>query len=136
MKLPTEKLLEILVDEEEKVRNSEYYRNLCNDVKDIPNGWLTVTSKIQNDIVSKYFDNPIECEIACNKLRRAQYEFPDNEKFKRPLYVRNNKASVGKFKINDELEDVVIYDMEKTAINMSSIICEDKFNLIFSGSET
>src|ERR1700744_1826785 len=102
IKIPDEECLERLVEEEEIIRTSKEYQDACTDVKDIPNGWLQVTEQMQKNLVKKYgFDDTISCDVACNYLRRAQYLYPNNPKFKMPLYVKNNKANNGTLEINN-----------------------------------
>lgn len=136
IKIPTEKQLELFIRDEEKIRMSKEYSDQCTSVKDIPNGWLKVSEQVQIDIVKKYgFTDSISCDIACNKLRRAQYLYPDNPVFKTPVYVRENKACVGTLKEGDSAPDVTLYKRSGESIKLHQIF-SDKVNVIFAGSHT
>lgn len=138
IKVPTEKCLEEMVFEEEKIRNSKEYQDECTKVKDIPNGWLDVSANVQKNIVKKFgFDDDISCEIACNMLRRARYIYPNNNIFKTiPVYVRENKASEGNLKENDYYINVNLHNLQGKDINLSSLLIPNKLNIIISSSLT
>ena len=137
IKIPTEKQLELFIEEEEKIRMSKEYQEKCTEVKNIPNGWLKVTADVQKNIVMKYgFTEEINCDIALNYLRRARYIYPDNQKFKSPVYVRENKANMGTFKKGDNFVDIDMYDINKKNIKLSELIKNDTYNLILASSHT
>lgn len=138
IKIPTKETLLRIIDEEEKIRQSKEYQNECTKVKDIPNGWLDVTKKIQEDLVRKYgFDDDISCEVACNRLRRAQYLYPEENRFKTtPLYVRNNKANKGTLQINSAIPDMNLYDLTNKQTTLYELMDKNKPNIIFAGSHT
>lgn len=138
LSIPNEQLLELMVEEEEKIRTSEYYRNECTKVKDIPNGWLNITNDIQRKIVKKFgFVDNISCDIACNMLRRAHILFPNNDKFKKiPLQVRNNKSKNGNLSIGDSIPNIQLYNLDYSEIELYNLLDHSRPTIIFAGSQT
>lgn len=138
IKIPTESTLELMIREEEKIRMSKEYQNECTKVKNIPNGWLEVSKKIQKDVVKKFgYESTIDCDIACNMLRRARYLYPNNQIFKTvPVYVRENKANIGSLNINDKYPDIALFNTMNKEINMSDIIDNNKINIVLGSSST
>lgn len=138
LKIPNEKTLELMVLEEEKRRKSKEYIDACSEVKDIPNGWLTiVTENMQREIVKMFGFTGISEDIALDIFRRAQYIYPENKIFKEiPLQVRLNKSSIGKYIDGDNIPKLNLFDRNKNKISLESILCDDKINLIISGSHT
>ncbi len=138
IKIPTESTLELMIQEEEKIRMSKEYHNECTKVKNIPNGWLEVSKKIQKDVVKKFgYESTIDCDIACNMLRRARYLYPNNQIFKTvPVYVRENKANIGSLNVNDKYPDIVLFNTMNKEINMSDIIDNNKINIVLGSSST
>jgi hypothetical protein len=137
--LTNEKLLEKIILEEEQIRMSKEYQDACTQVKNIPNGWLQVTAKMQRDLVKKHgFDDDISCNIAVNTLRRARYIYPNNPIFKTPVYVRENKARVGELKEGDSIVNVELFQLNKDKVNLQKVIAEFKseYTVIFGGSHT
>lgn len=137
-KIPSEEQLENMIEEEEKIRLSKEYIDACTEVKNIPNGWLKVTSKMQEDLVKRYgFDDQISCDVACNYLRRASYIYPDNPNFKKVLYVKNNKASEGKLRVGDYAPNAHLFTLDKDETNLHNLLnMNDKTNIIFGSSAT
>lgn len=137
-KKPSEKLLEAMIKEEEICRQSEEYRDECTRVKDIPNGWLDITDKMQRKIVKSHgFVDPISEEVALDMLRTARYIFPENEIFKTvPVYVRNNRANIGDFETGDTVEDISIYNIDCTEISLHEIISQKNPTVLITGSHT
>lgn len=138
IKIPTEKGLELMIIEEEKIRTSKEYQNLCTKVKNIPNGWLDVTEQIQINLVKKYgFIDSISCDVACNHLRRAQYMYPNNPIFKQvPTYVRENKANIGTLDVGSIVPNITLHSHDLSTIKLHDLILEGKLNIIFASSET
>lgn len=137
IKIPTEKDLELLIIEEEKIRSSEEYRNECTKVKDISNGWLEITKNIQEKLISDNGYDGVSFHIALNMLRTAQYLYPNNKIFKEvPVYVRENKANQGKYNIDDIMKHIDVYTINESKISTSEILSNEKLNIIFAGSHT
>jgi len=137
LRVPTETELEQLVIREEEIRMSKEYQEECTKVKDIPNGWLDVTRKMQEKLVSDFgFVGEPTHTIACNMLRRARYIFPENKIFTTvPVYVRQNKANDGTLNIGDDPPDIKLHNLDGSIVHLKDII-DDKINIFFSGSET
>ena len=137
IKIPTEKDLELLIIEEEKIRSSEEYRNECTKVKDISNGWLEITKNIQEKLISDNGYDGVSFHIVLNMLRTAQYLYPNNKIFKEvPVYVRENKANQGKYNIDDIMKHIDVYTINESKISTSEILSNEKLNIIFAGSHT
>jgi len=138
IKVPTERMLELMIIEEEHIRQSVEYQNECTSAKDIPNGWLAVTEQMQQDLVKKFgFDDDISCDIACNMLRRAQYDYPNNKIFKEvPVYVRNNKANMGKFTEGDFVPNITIHKRCGSEIKLHDLLDDSMPTLILASSHT
>jgi hypothetical protein len=134
---PNEQILEKMVMREEEIRMSQEYKQACTNVKDIPNGWLNVTKDVQVQVAKEFgFTDEINCEIACNRLRRAQYIYPNNKIFTSgPVYVRQNKARVGDLKEGDKLPNTTIYDGINEH-NLHDITDDAKINIIFGASHS
>jgi len=137
-KIPNEKMLEDMIIEEERRRMSDEYRNECTRVKDIINGWLEVTANMQRDIVKQFgFKTDMECDIACNMMRRAHILYPNNEIFKTvPLQVRNNKAKKGDLVVGDDVPIFPIFDLNKRICGIESLIDHNKPSVIIMSSGT
>ena len=138
---PSEKLLEILVREEEKMRFSQEYIERCNQVADEPNGWLRVTGEMQRSLVEKHcleqgFSDEMSIDITLNRLRTAQYLYPDNPVFKQPVYVRENKANQGTLQVGNPFVDTMLYSRSNDPIKLDDLLDPNKPNIIFSGSHT
>jgi len=139
---PNEKMLELMIIEEEKRRMSKEYADECTSVKDVPDGWLAVTDNMQKSVVKSFgFVNEMSCDIACNMMRRANIIYPDNKIFKEvPLYVRNNKANQGNLNVNDPMPDFLVYDIEQEnkTHKLSDLVSSEnkKMTVIFFGSHT
>lgn len=140
IKIPTKETLLKLIKEEERRRFSKEYQDDCTAVKDVPNGWLEVTQQMQEKLVRDFgFDDDISCDIACNRLRRAPYIYPNDEEFKTiPVYVRENKANKGKLNVGDELPNVQVCDMDGNTFMLHDIVGTDekKVNLLIASSAT
>jgi hypothetical protein len=135
IKIPDKEILIKMILEEEKIRTSKEYQDRCTAVKDIPNGWLQVTEDVQRQIVrDNGFLGEINEEIALNRLRRAQYIYPDEPVFKTPVYVRNNKARKGDTKIGDRITNFKIFDSNRE-INLHDKLIPE-YNLILTSSHT
>jgi hypothetical protein len=102
---PDEKILEILVHEEEQIRKSQWYLDECNRVANIPNGWMNITEECQKTIVTKHIKNDIMVDFYILWLRRAHHIFPNNEIFKNRLQVKYNRARIGELKTGDNVPD-------------------------------
>lgn len=138
IKIPTEKQLEILVTKEEEIRMSKEYQDECTRVKDIVNGWQDVTDQMQKKLVRDHgFDDEISCEVACNRLRRAQYLYPNNKTFKTvPVYVRENKATIGNLKVDSDVPNVNLVNMDGKETKLHDLLDNNKINVIFGSSQT
>lgn len=134
---PNEKMLELMIIEEEKRRMSDEYRNSCTLVKDQPNGWLTVTENMQHDIVNSFgFVNEISHDISLNMMRRAHIIYPNNDIFTQvPLYVRNNKANKGTLNVDDNMPDFNVYDLDNKLVMLSDLV-DNRKTIMFFGSHT
>lgn len=140
IKTPNEKMLEKLIMEEAELRASQLYRDRCTAVKDIPNGWLTITDQFQQEIArNNGFDDEISCHITCNMMRRAHLLYPDNITFKTiPIQVKNNKAKQGVLKIGDTVSQKIktmhLFDLEGARLTLSDLL--KPYTIIFAGSQT
>ena len=72
LKLDRHKILSILKREEE-LRFSKEYISQCNEVANIPNAWLDVTSKMQEDLVKEFgYTDHISNILAVHVMLRIQ----------------------------------------------------------------
>lgn len=70
-------------------------------------------------------------------LRRAQYLYPDNEFVKELVYVKNNKANMGRFVNGDKVEDVQLYDITgKCSMEYKGLLEKGKINVVLAASHT
>ena len=133
----SEELLEKMVLLEDTKRRSIEYQEECTRVKDICNGWLDVTAKLQEDVVKSFgFTSPLHCQIAVNMLRRARIIYPENPVFKTPVYVANNKANKGIYVDGDEVPDVTIFKRDFSQIPLKDLVSKSQKTIILSGSHT
>jgi hypothetical protein len=136
LKIPTESILEQMIRDEETARQSQEYQDECTHVKDVPNGWLDITAKLQEIIASKYgFVDPVSNTIAVHRLRTARHIYPENPVFKTPLYVRNNKARQGEFVVGDKVPNIILHKSAETQVNLTDLL-NDVPTFIFAGSHT
>lgn len=141
IKLPSyEDILEI-AKKEGDYRLSQEYINQCDLVADEVNGWLRISGEYQKKLVEEAgFIDPTSKEIALNMLRRAQYLGPikDNSIIRDLVYVKNNKANQGRFRVGDQLEDTTLYDLDGIeTIKLFDIVSNDSIpTIIFAGSHT
>ena len=135
--IPKNDLLKMLKKEEE-LRFSKEYIDECTRVKDIPNEWLNVTSRLQEKVVELFgYKSDLQKIIALQSLRSAQYLYPNDINFqKTSVYVRNNLAKKGSLKIDDKIPNINIYDINKKIFNIDSIIKPNVYNIIFASSHT
>lgn len=139
---PSESLLETMVKAEADMRKSKEYIDRCDEVANISDGWLKITSDMQRELVEKFakennFNNEISIELALQDLRTAHIKYPDNRIFREiPVYVRENKAKQGNLKEEDSIIDVELYNINGNKIRLSELLDNSKPNLIFAGSHT
>jgi hypothetical protein len=112
-----EKLLEALALEEEAARRSKWYIEECNNRKNIPNGWISLTDEMQRSIIKKYFTDEFDIEMALRKLRGAHHIFPENKIFKERMQVKYNRACLGTLKMGDVVPEF-IQPMLTKGVNM------------------
>lgn len=138
IKYPKKNDLLKMLQEEENIRMSQYYIDMCDEVKDEVNGWLRVSEEIQHEIAKKFgYISDIERNFAVNRMRRAQYIYPDEPLFKTiPVYVRNNLARRGDFSTGDLVPNILIFDEDKNHVNLFDLFRHDKTNLLFASSQT
>lgn len=138
LNFPDEHTLELMVLDEFDQRTSTIYAELCTQVKDIPNGWLNVTTDMQKNIVMKFgYTDEMEFDIALNMLRRANIIYPHNKIFQQvPIQVRNNKATKGELLVEMKIPNPDVYDLDGQPYKLSDFISSHKPNLIFFSSAT
>ncbi len=137
LKRATEATLEEMAIQEEKIRMSKEYQDACSKVKDIPDGWLTVTANVQKQIAKDFgFDDDINNDIAVNDLRRAHETYPNNAIFQNSIYVRNNKANIGNLKVDDIIPNITLHTIDNEKILLNDIINDNKINVFFGASHT
>jgi hypothetical protein len=132
-----ESLLKMIMKEQE-IRTSSEYIQRCDDVADKPNGWLDVSEQVQYDVVKMFgYKDGFDADIAVNHLRRAQYLYPEEPLFQTiPIYVKNNLANIGKFKLGDIIPNLTIYNINLDPIPLYSIFEKDRKNILFASSHT
>ncbi len=137
VRLPTEKILEMMVTEEDEIRHSKEYQDQCTAVKNIPNGWLTVTSDIQKSIINKHgFTDDISADIALNMMRSAVHLYPNNPIFQNVLYVKHNLAKKGTLKIGDNISNYDIIDINNQSHSLYDLVAIEKPSILLMGSHT
>ena len=83
------------------------------------------------------YKNPIMNIIGVNYLRRAQYIYPDDLRFKNTqVYVRNNLAKKGDLKIGDIAPNIKLFDLEAKEVYLYDILNGEKPSLIIASSES
>lgn len=128
-KIPDERTLEKMSIEEQRRRSSQEYIDKCTEVKDEINGWLRITAEMQEDIVTSFgYD-----KSAVYYLRIATKLYPTNPIFKEVVYVKHNKARQGEFKINDDIKNAVLHDLNNETTTLFKL-CDTKLPTIIFGS--
>jgi hypothetical protein len=121
---------------ENQRRYSKEYYDECTAVQHIPNGWLNVTEKLQEDIVREFgFNTQFEISIALNTLRRAHLIWPNNETFQQSIYVKNNKAALGTLKVGDVSPNVALTNKNLEPLKLNTLL-QHKYSIVFAGSHT
>ena len=136
-KIPTKEQLISISMKENDIRTSQKYIDMCSDVADEPNGWLRITSIVQEKLVEEEgFTSELEKSIALNRLRRANILYPDEVVFKNMIQVKNNLANKGKYIYGEVLPNLEIHMIDMTKINLYSILNKSKLNLLIASSHS
>lgn len=131
-----EDILEI-VRKEGKLRLSPEYIKECDDVAQIPNGWIDVSINHQKRLIKEAGFTGIGAKMALVMLRAAQYSYPDEPDVQELVYVKNNKANVGTFEAGDHLREVQLFDITgQKEVSLFSLLDDTKPNIIFGASHT
>lgn len=136
--IPSKETLLKMIMKEQEIRMSHEYIKKCDDVADKPNGWLDVSEQVQYDVVKMFnYKEDLDMNIAVNHLRRARYLYPEEPLFQTiPVYVKNNLANVGKYKIKDIIPNLTTYNINLDPIPLYSIFEKDRKNLLILSSHT
>ncbi len=126
---------------ENEIRYSDEYINQCDEARNIPNGWLDVTNTMQEKLVSDYFSTHgfslCAVPIGLSMLRRLQVTHPHETTVQDLLYIKNNKANVGKYKKGDDITDIQLwYDNGTQSIQLYDLLSDEKPTIIFGASHT
>jgi len=134
----SKKMLLEMLELEEQVRMSSSYINECTRIEKEVNGWLRLSGEIQEKIATKFgFNNQLTNHIAVNSMRRAHIIYPEDNRFRDiSVYVRNNLANTGHFKIGDNIKDVQLVTLDKKLITLDNLLNNNKYNIIIGSSET
>ena len=127
-----------MLQAEEAIRMSQEYIDMCDTVKDEVNGWLRISGEIQHTVAKEFgYVTEIEQDLAVNRMRRAQYLYPDEPLFKTiPVYVRNNVARKGDFVKGDMVPNISIFNENKESVDIFELFSKDKMNLLMASSHT
>jgi len=135
---PSKETLLKMIMKEQEIRTSSEYIQKCDVVADKPNGWLDVSEQVQYDVVKMFgYKEILDMDIAVNHLRRARYLYPEEPLFHTiPVYVKNNLANIGKYKLNDIIPNLTTYNINLDPIPLYSIFERDRKNLLILSSHT
>lgn len=136
-KIKKDTLLEML-ELEEKIRFSKPYIDECTNLRNVVNGWLDLSGNIQKKIANKFgYSNLLQNTIAVNAIRRASLIYPNDSRFKNTsVYVRNNIARSGDFKIGDNFPNLKLSTLTGKTIEIGNLLDNQKYNIIVASSET
>lgn len=119
---------------------SKDYIDKCSVVDGEVNGWLRITAEVQEKVCFKFgYKDELRNILAVNYLRRAQYIYPDDPRFKETqVYVRNNDAySLEKcLNLGDILPNIDIFNINKKPTTIYDVMDKERYNLIIGSSET
>ena len=89
---PSKEKLLLMLLREEQLKLSKEYIEQCSLVHKEVNGWLRITEEVQKKVCFEFgYTDILRNILAVNYLRRAQYLYPDDDRFKNTqVYVRNN----------------------------------------------
>jgi len=136
-KIPTLEQLIIMAEKEKKIRLSQEYIEMCDTVADVPNGWLQVTSNMQESLAREIgFTSELENSIAVNRLRRAHILYPDEKTFQDSIQVKNNLANEGQYIVGSILPNFEICMIDTTKIHLYNILNKKKLNLLIGSSHS
>jgi len=136
-KIPTLEQLIVIAQKEKEKRLSQEYIDMCDMVADVPNGWLQVTSMMQESLIRDMgFTTELEVSIALNRLRRAHILYPNEMIFKDSIQVKNNLANKGQYIVGSILSNFEICRIDTTRIHLYNILNKKKLNLLIGSSHT
>lgn len=139
IKYPDKDTLIQMLTMEESIRMSPEYIKLCDEVKDEVNGWLRISEEIQYKIARDFgYTSTLEQDLAVNRMRRAQYLYPEEPLFKTiPVYVRNNIANVGTFVATDIVPNLMIHHISNLEeVQLYDVFSKEKPTLLLASSHT
>lgn len=127
-----------MLQAEEQIRMSAEYLKMCDAVKNEPNGWLRISEQIQYNIAKQFgYVRSIEQDLAVNRMRRAQYLYPNEPLFKTiSVYVRNNLAREGDFKVGNLVPNLTIFNENLKQIQLYDTLNKTKLNMLIASSHT
>ena len=134
--IPKEKLL-LMLQREEEIRMSQWYIDECTKVKDEINGWLRISSEVQQKVAKEFgYTENLENILAINLIRMASSIYPDDKRFQTTsVYVRENKAQKGKNVIGDIIPNMTIHNIDGSINNLYDLI-KPNYNLVIASSHT
>ncbi len=134
--IPKEKLL-LMLQREEEIRMSQWYIDECTKVKDEINGWLRISSEVQQRVANEFgYEDALANILAINLIRMASSIYPDDKRFQTTsVYVRENKAQRGKNKPGDIIPNMTIHNLDGSINNLYDLI-KPNYNLVIASSHT
>lgn len=126
-----------MLQHEEKLKWLPEYQENCTLSKDVVNGWINVTEKLQESVATEFgFISPADCYSAVYQMRTAHVKYSTEQRFQDvSVYVRNNKARLGNLQIGDTLPNTEICSFDTTPIKLHDVI-SDGYNVILASSHT
>lgn len=124
-----------MLQQEERIRMSDWYSNKCSEVKEEPNGWIRISNEVQELVAYNFgYKDTLTNTLAVEQIRRAQYIYPDDPVFKKiSVYIRENKAEKLNINIGDNIPNVNIITNSSEKVSLYSI-CESELPNVFIAS--
>lgn len=130
--LPDESTLYEMLKKEEEYKWSPEIQTLFDSVKDEPNGWIRITAELQERVCREFgYENVSD---VVHLMRTAHLKYSDDKFKKVSMFVRENKARIGEYKINDILPSFDVYDLQGIKHPLNEYL--NNYTVIFAGSHT
>ena len=138
IKYPNKAQLIEMLQLEEKIRMSQEYIQMCDNVKDEINGWLRISEEVQCHVAKQFgYTNQLEQDLAVNLMRTAQHVYPEEPLFKTiSVYVRNNLARQGDYVVGDIVPNILIHNEDLSTVELHNTFSKIKPNLLLCSSHT
>jgi len=128
-----------MLKREEEIRMSKWYIDECTNVKDEVNGWIRISSEVQQKVAFDFgYKDKLTNMLAVNYMRRARYIYPDDNIFKTiSVYVRENIAHELDIKEGEIVPDIDVCKLNTLqCVSLNDLCNNKKYNAFIASSAT